>query len=161
MVSDAVSRNRFSAILSNIHFANNNSLDYSDKFAKVRLLLDHVVNTGPRSGTGQSSTSVSTWLSKTHSNSIVNRRESLKSRHTTCCHSAERLFSSAAMFPPARLPAEHRVLQEVRTDNTAHWIVQGSQHRCAAPGCVGTSVYACEKGNVGLHPGCFKLFHTN
>ena len=94
MVSDAVSRNRFSAILSNIHFANNNSLDYSDKFAKVRPLLDHVVNTGPRSGTGQSSTSVSTWLSKTHSNSIVNRRESLKSRRTTCCHSAERLFRS-------------------------------------------------------------------
>ena len=68
--------------------------------------------------------------------------------------------TSSAVFPPARLPAERRVLQEVRTDNTAHWIVQGSQRRCAAPGCVGTSVYSCEKCNVGLHPGCFKLFHT-
>ena len=57
-------------------------------------------------------------------------------------------------------PAERRVLQEVRTDETAHWIVQGSQRRCAAPGCAGTSVYSCEKCNVGLHPGCCKLFHT-
>lgn len=67
---------------------------------------------------------------------------------------------ASSVFPPARLPAERRVLQEVRTDETAHWIVQGSQRRCAAPGCAGTSVYSCEKCNVGLHPGCCKLFHT-
>ena len=42
MVSGAMSRNRFSAIISNLHFASNNSLDASDKFAKVRPLLDHV-----------------------------------------------------------------------------------------------------------------------
>jgi len=42
MVSGAISRNRFSAIISNIHFASSNSMDAGDKFAKVRPLLDHV-----------------------------------------------------------------------------------------------------------------------
>jgi len=42
MVSGAMSRNRFSAVMSNIHFANNKSLDSNDKFAKVRPMLDHV-----------------------------------------------------------------------------------------------------------------------
>ena len=69
------------------------------------------------------------------------------------------LHSAAAPFPPSRIPADRRVLHEVRTDATAHWIVQGTQRRCVAPGCKGTSVYACEKCNVGLHPGCFKSFH--
>lgn len=68
--------------------------------------------------------------------------------------------NAPALFPASRIPADRRVLHDVRTDSTAHWIVQGSQRRCAAPGCVGTSVYSCEKCNVGLHPGCFKQFHT-
>ena len=65
------------------------------------------------------------------------------------------------VFPPSRLPIECRVLSEVRTDATAHWIIQGTQRRCVATGCRGTSVLACEKCNVGLHPGCFKAFHCN
>ena len=68
--------------------------------------------------------------------------------------------SSCGPFPPARIPADRRVLQEVRTDATDHWIIQGTQRRCAAHGCSGTSVYDCEKCNVGLHPACFKLFHS-
>ena len=67
----------------------------------------------------------------------------------------------AVPYPPARIPVNQRVLQEVRTDATAHWIVQGTQRRCVAPGCKGTSVFACEKCNVGLHPGCFTAFHRN
>ena len=42
MVSGAMSRNCFSSIISNIHFANNNVLDGNDKFAKVRPLLDSI-----------------------------------------------------------------------------------------------------------------------
>ena len=42
MVSSAMSRNQFTAIMSNIHFASNNSLDVNDKFAKVRPLLDYL-----------------------------------------------------------------------------------------------------------------------
>jgi Transposase IS4 len=41
MVSAAMSRNRFSSIISNIHFANNNNLEETDKFGKVHPLLDH------------------------------------------------------------------------------------------------------------------------
>lgn len=67
----------------------------------------------------------------------------------------------AVPFPPPRIPASQRVLQEVRTDATAHWIVQGTQRRCVAPDCKGTSVFACEKCNVGLHPACFKAFHCD
>ena len=65
----------------------------------------------------------------------------------------------SVLYPPSRVPADRSVLNEVRTDATGHWIVQGTQRRCVAPGCKGTSVYACEKCNVGLHPGCFKAFH--
>jgi len=64
-------------------------------------------------------------------------------------------------FPPPRIPVDRRVLQEVRTDSNAHWIVQGTQRRCAAAGCKGTSLFACEKCNVGLHPACFKAFHCD
>jgi len=42
MVSGAMFRNTFSAIIGNVHFANNNSLHPSNKFAKVCPLLDHV-----------------------------------------------------------------------------------------------------------------------
>ena len=66
---------------------------------------------------------------------------------------------AAVPYPPSRIAADRRVLDEVRTDGAGHWIVQGTQRRCVAPGCKGTSVFACEKCNVGLHPGCFKAFH--
>ena len=52
---------------------------------------------------------------------------------------------AAVPFPPSRAPTDRRVLHEVRTDATAHWIVQGTQRRCVAPGCKRTLVYACEK----------------
>jgi len=42
MVSRAMSRNKFSSIMSDIHFVNNNSLDQADRFATVRPLLDHI-----------------------------------------------------------------------------------------------------------------------
>jgi hypothetical protein len=42
MVSAAMSRNRFSAIVSNIHFASNNDLDTADRFAKVRPLIQSI-----------------------------------------------------------------------------------------------------------------------
>ena len=42
MVSGAMSLNRFSSIIGNIHFANTNVLDGNDKFAKVRPLLDSI-----------------------------------------------------------------------------------------------------------------------
>ena len=67
---------------------------------------------------------------------------------------------SAATYPPSRLPPERRVINDVRTDARAHWIVQRKQRRCVAPGCKGTSLFACEKCNVGLHPACFKAFHS-
>jgi len=35
-------------------------------------------------------------------------------------------------YPPACIPADHRVLTKVRTDDTGHWIVQGTQRRCVA-----------------------------
>lgn len=65
----------------------------------------------------------------------------------------------AVVFPPSRLSIERRVLPEIRTDATGHWIIQATQRRCVAPGCKGTSIFACEKCDVGLHPGCFKAFH--
>jgi DNA excision repair protein ERCC-6 len=62
-------------------------------------------------------------------------------------------------FPSSRIQADRRVLPEVRTDGFDHWIIQGTQRRCMAPGCKGTPVFACEKCKVGLHPGCVKEFH--
>jgi len=68
-------------------------------------------------------------------------------------------LQDVVLYTPSRVPVDRRVLNEVRTDDLGHWIVQGTQQRCVAPGCKGTSVYACEKCNVGLHPGCFRAFH--
>ncbi|XP_065646299.1 piggyBac transposable element-derived protein 2-like [Hydra vulgaris] len=42
MVSAAMSYNKFSSIMSNIHFANNNELDMTDRFAKVRSLIQFI-----------------------------------------------------------------------------------------------------------------------
>ena len=53
----------------------------------------------------------------------------------------------------------HNPAENVRYDNIGHWIVKGTQRRCALYGCKGTSMYFCEKCNVGLHPDCFKTYH--
>lgn len=42
LVSEAISRNKFEFILSNIHLDDNNKLDKSDKFAKVRPLFTYL-----------------------------------------------------------------------------------------------------------------------
>ena len=56
------------------------------------------------------------------------------------------------LFPGSKSqPREH-----VRFSATNHWIVKGTQRRCAKPGCSGTSRYSCEACNVGLHPDCSK-----
>lgn len=40
LISEAISRDRFQYIMSNIHVCNNDSLDPNDRFAKIRPLLD-------------------------------------------------------------------------------------------------------------------------
>lgn len=40
MVAEAIVRDRFEFIMSNIHFCDNNALDATDKFAKIRLLFN-------------------------------------------------------------------------------------------------------------------------
>lgn len=42
IVSQALARNRFEFILSNLHFVDNNRINTVDKFAKVRPLFDHL-----------------------------------------------------------------------------------------------------------------------
>ena len=59
-------------------------------------------------------------------------------------------------FPAPR--RTQRVIPEIRYDGINHWIAKGNQRRCAK--CSKTSKYFCEKCNVGLHPDCFKDFHT-
>ena len=59
------------------------------------------------------------------------------------------------LFPGSRsAPRKH-----VGFSATNHWIVKGTQRRCAKPGCTGTSRYYCEACNIGLHPDCFKEYH--
>jgi len=90
---------------------------------------------------------------------LLSFRREIAQVYVKSLSSMSTLRSPVAPFPPSRVPADRRVLNEVRTDTMAHWIVQGTQRRCVAPGCKGTSVFACEKCNVGSHPGCFKTFH--
>ena len=59
-------------------------------------------------------------------------------------------------FPAPR--STQRIIPEIRDDGIDHWIAKGNQRRCAK--CSKTSNYFCEKCNVGLHPDCFKDFHT-
>ena len=59
------------------------------------------------------------------------------------------------LFPgPRATPRKH-----VKESSGNHWIIKGSQRRCAKKGCSGTSVYCCKICNVGLHPQCFKAYH--
>ena len=60
------------------------------------------------------------------------------------------------IFPAPR--STQRVIPEIYYDGIDHWIAKGNQRRCAK--CSKTSKYFCEKCNVGLHPDCFKVFHT-
>ena len=50
-----------------------------------------------------------------------------------------------------------KVSDEVRYDAINHWMGKGKQRRCAS--CQKTTLYFCEKCNVGLHPDCHKQFH--
>lgn len=54
----------------------------------------------------------------------------------------------------------HNPAENLRYDGWNHWLIKGSQRRCAMEGCRGTSKYFCEKCNVGLHPDCHKVYHT-
>ena len=51
-----------------------------------------------------------------------------------------------------------RVNLGIRYDGIDHWIAKGNQRRYAK--CSKASKYFCEKCNAGLHPDCFKDFHT-
>lgn len=42
LIAEAISRDRFEYIMSNLHFADNNNLDQTDKFAKLRPLFRHI-----------------------------------------------------------------------------------------------------------------------
>ena len=42
LVANAIKRDKFEAILTNFHFANNNCLNDADKFSKVRPLVKHL-----------------------------------------------------------------------------------------------------------------------
>ena len=53
-----------------------------------------------------------------------------------------------------------RVPENIRYDRFGHIIVHTEQSlRCGQ--CEGRSRYMCEKCNVGLHPECFKTFHSH
>ena len=80
------------------------------------------------------------------------RREIVKVYHAR--------FQSDKTLPPI-FPAPRstqRVIPEICYDGIDHWIAKGNQRRCAK--FSKTSKYFCEKCNVGLHPDCFKDFHT-
>jgi hypothetical protein len=53
-----------------------------------------------------------------------------------------------------------RVPENIRYDRFGHMIVHTEQSlRCGQ--CEGRSRYMCEKCDVGLHPECFKTFHSH
>ena len=63
-----------------------------------------------------------------------------------------RKSTTTNIFPPARKLS--KVSDEVRYDAINHWIGKGKQRRCAS--CQKTTLYFCEKCNVGLHLDCHK-----
>ena len=67
-------------------------------------------------------------------------------------------IASTTLFPGNK--ALHTPSKNLQFDGVNHWIVKGTQRRCSLPGCKGTSKYFCEKCNVGLHPECFRLYHS-
>ena len=64
--------------------------------------------------------------------------------------------TTANIFPPARKLS--KVSDEVQYDAINHWIGKGKQRICAS--CQKTTLYFCEKRNVGLHPDCHKQFQA-
>ena len=60
------------------------------------------------------------------------------------------------IFPAPR--STQRVIPKIHYNGIYHWIAKGNQRRYAK--CSKTSKYFCKKCNVGLHPDCFKDFHT-
>ena len=59
------------------------------------------------------------------------------------------------IFPSARKLS--KVSDEVRYDAINHWVGKGKQRRCAS--YQKTTLYFCEKCNVGFHLDCQKQFH--
>jgi len=82
---------------------------------------------GSRSGIGQYSTFMLTWLSKTYCNSIINRRGSLLSRRMTCCHSATRLFRSTCT---AEILSSEQLNSSVSSCSPPSRSVDGAVHSC-------------------------------
>ena len=54
----------------------------------------------------------------------------------------------------------HHPAKNLCYDGINHWLVEGSQRRCAMKGCKGTTKFFCEKCNVGLHFDCHKTYHV-
>ena len=66
-----------------------------------------------------------------------------------------RKSTATNIFPPSRKLS--KVSDEVRHDVINHWIGKEKQRRSAS--CQKTTLYICEKCDVGLHPNCHKQFH--
>ena len=67
-----------------------------------------------------------------------------------------RKSTATNISPPARKLL--KVSDEVRYDSISHWIGKGKQRRCVS--CQKTTLYFCEKCNVGRHPDCHKQFNS-
>lgn len=62
--------------------------------------------------------------------------------------------------PKSSKELQSRVLAGIRYDRVDHWMVPADkQNRCAF--CKKNSTKKCEKCEVNLHEGCFKIFHIN
>ena len=66
-----------------------------------------------------------------------------------------RKSTTTNIFPPAGKLS--KLSDEVRCDAINHWIGKRKQLRCAS--CQKSTLYFCEKCNVGIHPDCHKQFH--
>ena len=64
---------------------------------------------------------------------------------------------SPPLPPPTPARKLSKVSDEVRYDAVNYWIGKGKQRKCAS--CQKTTLYFCEKCNVGLHPECHKQCH--
>ena len=71
------------------------------------------------------------------------------------CYRCLRKSTTANIFHPARKLS--KVSDKVRYDAINHWIGKEKQRGCAS--CQKTTLYFCEKCNIGLHPDCHKQFH--
>ena len=63
-----------------------------------------------------------------------------------------RKSTTTKIFLPTRKLS--KVSDEVRYDRINHWIGKGKEPRYAS--CQKTTLYFCEKCNVGIHPNCHK-----